>query len=82
MKTPITYLIEHYGCKDLEDLQKCFLNPMEISITMLTEAIELAQKDAYNQAIEDSAVNAECYDPHDGWGEWVVDRNSIRSLKK
>ena len=57
MKDPVDYLIEHYGCKDLNDLQKCFLNPNDISITMLAEAIELAQKDAYNQAIED-AINA------------------------
>lgn len=61
MKKPIDYLIEQYGCKNLEDLQKCFLNSEDISIVMLTEVIELAQKDAYNQAIEDAAERAECY---------------------
>lgn len=53
MKKAIDYLIEQYGCKDLEDLQKCFLNPDDVSITMLTETIETAQKEAYNEAIED-----------------------------
>lgn len=57
MKKPIDYIIEQYGCEDLEDLQRCFLSPDDVSITMLRDAIETAQKEAYNQAIEDSVNN-------------------------
>lgn len=57
MKKPIDYLIDQYGCKDLEDLQKCFLNPDDVSITMLRDAIETAQNEAYNQALIDAVKN-------------------------
>ena len=44
--------------------------------------IKQIQDDAYNQAIEDAVNNAECYDPHDGDGQWALDIESILKLKK
>lgn len=81
MKKPIDYLIEQYGCKDLEDLEKCFLSPDDVSITMLTEAIELAQKEAYNEGVEDSVQNAKVYFRPHGYG-YDIDKESILKLKK
>lgn len=56
----------------------------------LKEIIEQAQKEAYNQAIEDAVMNAEAkvkvwYDFGTGYyqqSDVIVDRNSILKLKK
>jgi len=91
MKKPIDYLIEEYGCKDLEDLQRCFLNPHDVSTTVLCDAIESAQKEAYNQALIDAVKNVritvkDVYISKIGGGDWesapVLDENSILNLKK
>lgn len=90
MKKAIDYLIDQYGCKDLEDLEKCFLSPYDVSITMLTEAIESAQKEAYNQALIDAVKNVritvkDVYISKIGGGDWesapVLDESSILNLK-
>lgn len=69
-KTPEEIIIEKYGCSDLEDLQKCFLNDM-ISFSMIREAMEEYGKQQYNQAIKDAAENAKA----------KVDSDMITSLK-
>lgn len=53
-KTPEEILIEKYGCSDLENLKKCFLNDI-ISFSMIRESIEEYGKQQYNQAIKDAA---------------------------
>lgn len=56
MKTPEEILIEKYGCSDLADLQKCFLNDM-ISFSMIRESMEEYGKQQYNQALKEFSEN-------------------------
>lgn len=46
IKTPEEILVEKYGCSDLADLQKCFLNDM-ISFSMIVEAMHEYGKQQY-----------------------------------
>lgn len=50
IKTPEEILVEKYGCSDLADLQKCFLNDM-ISFSMIVESMQEYGKQRHNEAI-------------------------------
>ena len=56
------------------------MNTHPIERTDMKSMIEQAQKDAYNQALEDAAENAEAYPIP--IGHVAVDKQSILKLKK
>jgi hypothetical protein len=63
------------------------LNDGRITVSQATEQvmylIELAQKEAYNQALEDAAKSAVAYDTVPRvYSSCVVDKQSILKLKK
>ena len=52
MKKPLDILLNTYGCNNTEEL-KNYLG--DVSIVMLTEAIEMAQNEAWNKAIKEAS---------------------------
>jgi len=81
-------LIDTYGCKDIEDLKKCFLNPNDVSITMIIDAmLEFNQQSEPKDEVKDIINCIIAFDPKESLkvkGKYfeVIQRDLLKALQE